>query len=192
MPDDKLKTPSNKYSQRGFTLTEMLIAIAIIGSLSTLVVVNISQLKSGSAVTYSSEEFSALLRQSQLWSLTGQTYSGTRPAGGWGIHIETCTAGSCTYFLFADTYPSTPNYTYDDGNDIKVQSVSLDATVGVSSISPINGNSIDIVFDTPSGSVYLNGTQVDDEAVIVFTHAQSGDQKTVRVNQVTGRIDIIN
>ncbi len=181
-----------KAIPKGFTLFEVLIAVAIIGTLSAMVVANLSRLQGGSTVVSEGEKFAAFLRQAQLWALTGQTYSGTRPSGGWGVHVETCSAGSCTYFIFADSYPGTPNRTYDEGSDGRAQDSVVDYKVFVSGVSPASGNSLDIVFDTPSGNVYLNGSQVSGDGIVTFTQSDTNSSKTVKINGKSGRIDIID
>lgn len=169
----------------------MLIALSIIALLSTLVIANFNGLRINSNLNSETEQLAALLRQTQLWALSGQTRGGTRPVGGWAMHIEECTVGSCKHVLFADTNPAgAPNRTYDSGLDELVGEYVLDPTVYVLSVFPNDAGALDIDFDSPYAGIYFNGTQNDTEAVIVLEHEKTGAQRTVRIDRESGRINL--
>lgn len=180
----------NLKKDKGFTLADLLVALGIIVILSGIIAVNFDNFRVVSSLDSDVEQISALLRQAQLWSLTGQTRSGVRPAGGWGVHLEECSAGSCTYFLFADLFPTDPpNRIYDAGNDEIVSNSAMDVLVGITALSPNSSGILDIVFDFPSADIYLNGGQVETESTITLTHTSSLDQGIITINRVSGRID---
>lgn len=183
---------SNKKNQQGFTVIEMMVGLAVIVMMSAIVAVRFDSIRSSTALDGDTELLSSAIRQAQLWSLTGQTRAGIRPAGGWGVHLEECIAQSCTYFIFADVFPSdTPNHTYDAGQDEKITDVSLDTTVFVSSVVPVGvASDLDIVFSIPSADTYLNGSLLLGEASIVLEHTQTGSTRTIRVDRISGRINV--
>ena len=182
----KLKLKNGK----GFTLADLLVGMAIIVILSGIIAVNFNNFRIVSGLDSDVEQISALLRQAQLWSLSGQTRNGVRPAGGWGVHFDECSAGSCTYFLFADLFPaSTPNRIYDPGSDEIVVEAVIDDLVEVTTLSPVLAVSLDIVFSFPAAEIYLNGTQIAAESTITLTHTSSLDQGIITLNRISGNIE---
>jgi len=175
----------------GFTIIEMLIALSIIALLSTLVIANFTSLRVNSNLNSETEQLGALLRQTQLWALSGQTRGGIRPVGGWALHVEECSVGSCKHILFADTNPAgVPNRIYDAGLDELASEYVLDPSINVISVFPSNAGVLDIDFDSPYAGIYFNGMQVDAEAVIVLEHEKTGAQRTVRIDRDSGRINL--
>jgi type II secretory pathway pseudopilin PulG len=173
----------------GFTIIDMLAALGIIVILSGIIATNFNNFRVASNLDSDVEQLSALLRQAQLWSLSGQTRNGVRPTGGWGVHLDECSAGSCTYFLFADLFPTgTANYVYDAGSDDIVSEGVMDNLVEITTLSPVSAASLDIVFSSPSAEIYLNGAQVEAASVITLTHTTSQDQGIVTINRLSGRI----
>ena len=93
--------------------------------------------------------------------------------------------------MFADMWPAgAPNRVYDVGNDEKVVDLVIDDSVEISSLNPNSGSLLDIVFSIPSAETYFNNAQVGTEAVIILKQVSSGDQRTIRVDQISGRINI--
>jgi prepilin-type N-terminal cleavage/methylation domain-containing protein len=185
----------HNLDNKGFTLLEMLTAISIIVLLSAVVAVNFRGFSSSSSLDSAVESVSSLIRQTQLWSLTGQTRGSDRPAGGWGVHLEECTQDNCTYFMFADMWPADPNppnRVYDEGEnkDEKVVDFALPNIIHFQSLSPKSSQSLDIVFDIPEAAVYFNNSQAETEATITLNNSISGDSKSIKVDQLTGRINI--
>ncbi len=182
----------NNQTPQGFTLIEMLVGLGIIVIMSSIVAVRFDSLRSSTALDGDTEELSSAIRQAQLWALTGQIRKGERPVGGWGIHINECVAPNCSYFIFADVSPSdSPNYKYDAGLDEKIVDITLDSTVFVSSVTPSGPSSdVDVVFSIPEAVTYINGSQVLSESSIVLEHTQTGSTRTIRVDRVSGRINV--
>lgn len=179
-------------NNEGFTLIELLVGLSIIVIMSAIVAVRFDSLRSSTALDGDAEHLSATIRQTQLWALTGQTRTGVRPAGGWGVYMEECTVPSCSYFIFADVYPAdSPNHTYDPGLDETMEDIQFDDAVFINTVTPNGaGGSLDVVFSIPDATAYVNGSQVSGEASIILEHSGTGNTRTIRVDRVSGRINV--
>lgn len=181
----------NQKSTHGFSAIDMLVAIAIVALFSAMVVSNYRNFRQTSNLKSESEKLSSLMRQAQIWALTGQTFEGVRPAGGWGVHTSQCVSGTCGFFIFADVFPAeAPNYMFDPGKDRKISEVSVDSFVSINSISPASSSAIDITFTFPNAETYLNGQQVDSTAVIELLQTNTNETQSVTLNRITNRIDL--
>jgi len=170
--------------QQGFTALELVIVAGIMAFLLVLVLSNFRGFEQRSALDGETDKLASVLRQAQIWSLTGQTSSATRYS--YGVHLSKCASGSCAYILFRDTETG-GNKLYDAGEE--VVSYTLPQGVYVDSLTPNISNQSDIVFLAPLGLVYINGAVSASEEAIVLKHT-TGRQKSVTVNRVSGQINV--
>lgn len=178
-------------SESGFTYFDLVVAMALIVIFSLLVVNNYSDFRQRSTLRSESEKLTSMVRKAQLWALTGQTRGGSRPAGGWGVHVEQCTTPPCSVFLYADTFPvSPPNHTYDAGNDEIVSETYTDGQIQIINVSPLSGTSLDLVFTSPTSTGYINGQQSDNQGLITLYHQYSYEMQQITVDRVTKRVSL--
>lgn len=93
----KFKLP---FFLTGFTLVELLIAIAIVGIITTIMVVNFWREGQRGELRQAAEVLASNLRKVQNMGMTGQSLGGSVPAGGFGIYFDK--AGPAEYKLFGD------------------------------------------------------------------------------------------
>src|SRR4030042_5264351 len=98
----RLKIPSK---QAGFSMTELIVVMAIASVIMTTIVVQQSQWNKRLAVNTQAYELALMIRQAQIYSLGVKEY--TAGAGdkfdiGYGVHIGRTGPLSDKYILFAD------------------------------------------------------------------------------------------
>ncbi|MFH0846007.1 MAG: prepilin-type N-terminal cleavage/methylation domain-containing protein [Patescibacteria group bacterium] len=100
-------------NQRGFSLMELLVTIAILMVVSGLVFFNQSQFNNSTLIENLAYEMSLAIRQAQSFGLQVKGI-GADFDNGYGVYFE---KDSDEFLIFSDTYPVTPNFVYDDGYD---------------------------------------------------------------------------
>lgn len=171
-------------NQRGFTALELIVVAGIMAFLMTIVLSNFHGFSQKTALDGETDKLASVLRQAQIWALTGQTTSAVRYA--YGVHLSICVSGSCTYILFKDSEAG-GNKLYNAGEEI--MSYVLPKGVFVDSLTPNVSNVSDLVFLAPLGVVYINGAVSANEESIVLKHT-TGRQKTITLNRVSGQINV--
>jgi len=174
----------------GFTLMELIVSLSIFGLLVTFSVVNFRGFERDITLDLRSEEIASLLRQAQLWSLTGQLRGGSRPPGGYGIRIDQCSTGPCTVIFFADFSPlgSGASRIYNALEDDEILVLNLPKHLIIENVSPdVN---LDILFSSPEAAGYIEGGQVEDFASFDITNSVSGTSRSILVDRVSGQIGL--
>jgi len=172
--------------QLGFNLIELIVAIAIFGIMATAVTVNLRRGgASGQEVQLQANNIASILRESQVKALSGEPFNGSVPTGGYGVRITECSTPPCAISLFADT---NNNFTYDSATE-EIQTVSLGRGVLIDSVSI--GSPLDIIFKPPRPFIcFGNECSGIGEVVITLTNPQGGGDRTITINQVSGRISL--
>lgn len=183
----KNKNVKNNF---GFSLAEMVVSAGIIAMISALVLANLHGSTQRSSLDNEAERLSSLIRQANINSLIGLTTNGVRPTGGYGLHVDTCTA-NCFYLLFADI---NGDHLYTSAADVIIQRFGmLDDAVYVNQfVLPPSGSpsSLDLVFVPPQGLVYINGVNTYAQATITLGFKASSYTKKIILNSQTGRVDL--
>ncbi|NMC51610.1 hypothetical protein GYA54_02695 [Candidatus Kuenenbacteria bacterium] len=181
---------------KGFTIAELVVAAGIIAMISVLVIANFRGSSQKAALDNEAERLSTILRQANINSLIGlTTSSGSRPPGGYGLHLSTCQA-NCSYLLFADGLGADHIYNSNDTNDILVQTFGMlddDVYINQVAITPTGGtppSSLDIAFVPPQGLVYINGSNTATGAQITIGFKNTNYTKTITLDVKSGRINI--
>jgi len=174
--------------QNGFTVLELMVVMGIMVMMLLLTIPNFQSFDKNQVLETEADKLFSVLRQAQVWALTGQTVGGARY--NFGVHFfSNCLPTACSYIFFKDDLTS-GNKRYDVGEAYDTGQSSFSKGVYVSASSP-NSNGLDIVFEVPDGAVYLNGAAAGEtNAQITLTSSLSGKTKTVTVNGSSGQINI--
>jgi prepilin-type N-terminal cleavage/methylation domain-containing protein len=87
-------------SQKGFTLVELLVSLAIFTVITTLAVVNNAQFNSSILLTNLAYEIGLSVRQAQFYGIAVRRSSTSAFDAGYGVHFDL--ADPRTYYLFED------------------------------------------------------------------------------------------
>lgn len=151
-----------KAANQGFSLTELIVSIAIIGMVATLFVVNYRAAERQYRLNGAMDQLVSDMRLVQSYALGAKKSNGQVPVGGWGIHF---TASSNQYRLFADSGPANPGV-FDAGNgDVVVRTVTLpssikvDGTTGGLAVDGVAATYATVTFlpPDPQTKVYADG-----------------------------------
>ena len=178
-----------KHNQKGFTVLELIIVSAIMVMLLTLVTVNFKGFDNKSVLDSESDKLFSVLRQAQIWSLTGHLQNGERYS--YGVYFEECsTTETCSYFLFTDL---DGDKVYDLGEGYKQGEYKMIKGAYVSSLVIEGSTSIDelsVVFEPPLGTIYFNGLEDYDSADVILKHITYDAEQVIKVNRISGQINI--
>jgi len=167
---------------------ELIVVGGIVVIISVMFLVNFRGTENKFALENEAEKIASILRQAQMLTLIGQTSGGDRH--NYGVHISTCTSGSCPYYLFGDEKEA-GNKTYDaDEEDNGGFGHNILKGVYVSSVAPGAGTDLDVVFEVPLGTIYFNGAAVGETATITLEHALFDGIKNIIINRSSGQIEI--
>ena len=132
--------------EKGVSLIELLITVTV---MSILLAVSFWGYKDrGRELAFERAvfNFTTKLEQVREMAMSAQEVGTERPEGGYGVHF---TIGN-SYIIFVDSFADKV-YT---AADTVVDTVSLEEGTGISALSD---TPLDIVFEPPSPSVYING-----------------------------------
>jgi prepilin-type N-terminal cleavage/methylation domain-containing protein len=185
--------------QAGFSLSELIVVIAIIGLLSTLVVVNFNQQRAQRSLVIAQNELVTNIRKTQSYALSSR---------------KTSTGESPEYYLM-NFYPSANYYSiasisngnyYDESEIIRL---SDKVTLFEAKVNGSITSCIQIIFAVPFGKTYIYGSDdVCDDSImqvladpiqisdlanrtggITLTHPQVKANKSVNIYGLSGRIE---
>jgi len=176
--------------KKAFTLIELMVVIAISAAVATMVFSNMRSGGRSGDVNASAEKLGGVIKQAQMMSLSGKLIDESRPAGGYGLYIDTSTNPD-SYILFADIF-DVNNYKYDSGNDTIIQTIELGEQISISTVSGYS-----IIFRPPRGNIYVSiGTGISgallegsESVLISLEHLDANFYAYVRVNS-QGEIDV--
>jgi len=190
-------------NNRGFTLVELTVVIAIIVLLSGIVLTNYRVGEKGYALLRSAQKLAQDLRTTEKMAMASEILPsnfdgvGGFPNGGYGIYFEN---NSNSYILFADCdndkeydaicpplncanncAEATPSTPYPE----KIKELSLEEKIKISNLYP--SSPLSITFLPPDPVIKIKPEPFDNLAIITLT--QNGQIKTVKTNTV-GLIEI--
>lgn len=200
-----------KRPLKGFTLIEMLISLSIFGVITGIVIANFRAGQQGDELRISGQLVASTMRRAQTAALGGEEINyckgGTDNlevclsgddadcAGGvcdpdiprgYGIHFTTADDGKRMMTYFADT---DGDRIFDETEIVSQRAVSSGEFIEISSLVPLSGNRLDIVFVPPKPTVYFNGTTVDALAKVTLRHITTGAFREVMINRISGQIN---
>jgi len=189
------KNNNNNISNKGFTLAEVLIVIAIMLFLFPMVLTNYNTGDKQFSLYRSAHDLAQDLRSAQEMAMTGVQFDESFPAGGYGLFFE---VNKNSYILFADCdgdnkydasgiATSCAEASSESGGSYpeKIQDLSLESGVIISSITP--SSPLTIVFFPPIPVITIRPQPSSNEAVIELM--LGGRSKVVTINTV-GLIDV--
>ena len=166
---------------RGFTLLELTVVIAIIILLSGLVLTNYRVGEREYALLRSAQKLAQDLRTIEKMATASETLpakcGGEFPAGGYGIYFVTA---SSSYILFADC---DGNGEYDLGPE-KIEEISLESKIKIFALSS-DPSPLNITFFPPDPTIIIKPSA--NPATITLKN--DGKTKTVKIN-TAGLIEI--
>lgn len=169
--------------KHGFTLVELLVAIAIFGLISAAAVANLRGSNPNAVLRQQAGNAASFIRQAQVQAMSGEPFAGSVPVGGYGVYVELCAVPPCALTLFAD---QNANFEMEAPAEV-VQTINLGSAVTVEAIS--TGNPSAILFRPPSGAACFNDACSDaGTASITFGARGTDNLQTVGVNQISGQI----
>lgn len=156
-------------NKRGFTLTELIITISIIGIILAVVIPSYRNSQDAKALSFGVYQIKDDIRAVQSYSNHLKMFDGVFPKGGYGIKFS---SDSDSYIIFADIANLK---TYDTTEEVEV--VKLPKNVKTTN----NGNNdLTIVFEPPYGKIYINqNIPVSDNEVEI--KLPSGLTKTITI-----------
>ncbi|MDO8574969.1 MAG: prepilin-type N-terminal cleavage/methylation domain-containing protein [bacterium] len=151
---------------RGFTLIEMLVVLAITVIITGVVIFNIGAERQNSALMRSAQKLSLDLRRAQNFSLSSKVFKNLGVPCGWGAHFNGI--GSDSYIIFADL---AVNQNCSDRDFIRAangsedfETINLESGITVSSLS--SGLS-DVVFTPPDPTVTFMPNQTSANITLI-------------------------
>ena len=187
MERNKLNKKERRESRRGFTLTELLVVMAIFGLLLLLVVINFQYGNKNADLRDSATELIQNIRMLQSWASSGKEIrvcgNGIDenkpcdlnencdgdcdqyliPTGGYGIKLLDTEAVK-SYQLFIDVDGCER---CDDGEELVNGIISLKGNVIIKELA-IDGTTsfvkADLIFQPPTSKIYLNANCIDENS----------------------------
>lgn len=145
-----------KIKNRGFSLLEMTVVLAIVAIMTAIVLMNLPQMKGGLSIDVVAQEIAIYIRGAQVYSratkASGQDYNS------YGLHFD---QGLAKFFLWADDGDIDTIKYYEDGQDLKSENYELPAGFKISKLFCSDGNpldSLDIMFRLPDPEAYFSET----------------------------------
>jgi len=157
-------------NSKGVTLIEVLITVTMIVILLSASFWGYKQRGRELELNRSVLEVISNIEKVREMAMSGQTQSGSRPEGGFGIHFV---QASGDYVIFVD---ANQNKLFDSGEEI--ETLELTEQMVFSFVSP--SNPLDIVFIPPSPDVFINTAKTTAEIVLNY----AGNTKKITVNSV--------
>lgn len=198
---------------KGFTLTELLFSIAIMGVLSTIVLANFHRGQYSNDLQAAADKMVGNIRRMQNLAMAGAVVTPPWdptlqivPPGGFGIEFRD--EGAPSYVTFADVLTfgnpcktGVANEAYDYGhnlplppcNDVLVEggNVKLENRITVSKVYYCNFNGhqpYNIMFKPPQPIPYLDGAIAPATFQITLTSSRTGQSRTVYIDATSGLV----
>jgi len=169
------------YQKNGFTIIEMIVAVAIISIMAVLILANYNQGRSQLSVDGVAQALMVDLRQAQSMALAGALTNGKY--GGYGIYSVSTTQ----YDLFFNENIENNGcqkdgfeYSNSGSNGLLIKRVSLPNNITIS----FNNNNVNNVFFAPPQPKTCIGNDANNESMTIsLTDNSSGAKKTITVTK---------
>jgi len=193
------KFVSNPIKERGITLIEIIVAIAIITLFSMILLADYPKIRRQFALSRSTYKLAQDLRKTQDLGLSGVQIAGIQ-AKGYGIYISFEEDKNKEYIIYADNCPVTPaepDYEYTIGgdcNDSIIETVDIsqaEREVYIKEIIRIDGNQTSINFNPPNPDIVINNIRSNESSIgiVLALSSDSSSTRTVYIN-TSGLIEV--
>ncbi len=159
-------------SGRGFTLIEMVVALAIAAIISALVIGNLGAARFRLALTRSTQRLSLDLHRVESDSLTSREFKAAGVPTGWGMHFYG--AGSTGYTVFADV--NADNTRASDGSE-DLESFNFEPGILMTS-----SNITDVVFIPPDPTIMFAPPAITNAELVIIT-VDGSLSRTININK---------
>ncbi|OGF24915.1 hypothetical protein A2331_06125 [Candidatus Falkowbacteria bacterium RIFOXYB2_FULL_34_18] len=189
----KPEHPFSPDGERGYTLAEMIVSVAIIAIIASIILANFSEFRKGGDVAMAAQLLSSDIRTAQGHALSIRKHKNdvdtASPVGSWGIYLAN---SFDEYYIYGDLNQDS---NYNGGaeldkaiplpKNIIINQIQLSATGIV-----LNAN---ILFEPPRPDTILNtaGAGAEDSIQVELKDITSGETKRVVVNKF-GLVDVQN
>jgi len=160
----------------GFALIEILVVLFISLTILGIAIFNYHSGRGKYNLDDAINELATNIRQTEHWSISGKTYQGNFPQGGYGIFFTKTNPSS--YTIFAD---SSQDHNYQPSEEVEV--ISLPPHIEILSLSP--SSPLNIVFQPPWPDIYVNSS-TSTSATIILRDTTTGSTKSITVNPQGG------
>lgn len=153
-------------NSKGFTLIEVLIAIAIVSILSGVFVLNIPKTDKTFKFEQRVREIAQELKGVREWALSLKSFNGNEVSG-YGIRFDKSSGGN-KIIIYVD---SDGNNAYQPSDDT-VKEINLNSDniyISEIKVDDITENEADIFFKSPQPTIYIDGAQLDKEIEVFLT-----------------------
>ena len=136
---------------KGFTLIEMMVVLAITGIVAAMVFANMRAGGRYMDTNSAAEKLGGVIKQAQMMALSGKRIGGSRSDQGYGVYLDTVTNPDYdSYILFANTSnPEGHEYEYD-ASDTIIQTFNFMDELSLTT------DYTSIIFIPPYGTVYVS------------------------------------
>ena len=181
--------------QQGFTLIEIIVAIAIIAIIPAIVIPNFPQARLQFALSRTAYSFAKDVRRAQAMALSAVPYTdslgASQPISGYGIQINLASGsglGNKKYIIYADKQPGNAEY---DTADYTVGTYETESGIVIKEIQNVVGSSASINFAPPKPDTTIISLASGQTAItVVFAFENDPSRtKTVSIN-LSGLIEV--
>jgi len=173
------------YQKNGFTIIEMIVAVAIISIMAVLILANYNQGRSQLSVDGVAQALMADLRQAQSMALAGALTNDKY--GGYGIYSDNTTQYDLFFNENIENNGCQKNgFEYSDSgsNGLLIKRVSLPNNITISFYDSNNNSVFDNVFFAPPQPKTCIGNDANNESMTIsLTDNSSGAKKTITVTK---------
>jgi len=190
-------------TQRGFTLIEMMVVVAIIVLITGIVLANNNRFGGEVLLQNLAYDMALSIREAQVYGISVQRFNGTFGSA-YGMHFQADSGtGPSTYVLFADALtPADGLYECPSPgtSDCElVDSTTISAGYEIQSLcaTPPTGSEVcdlpdlDVTFKRPEPDAYIRTTQYSglNQSARIILQSPKGDTKTI-VIETNGQISV--
>jgi len=185
-----------KKPRNGFTLTELLVVILIVGMLATIVIIDFRRGKMRDDLRYSAQQLAASLQEAQNLAMTGRVTGSDVPEGGYGIVLDTVEPSEFKIFADQDN-----NHIYEAGSDdlVEGETIMLADRVTLIEIEKVadgsNFSHLNITFPLLEHSPFLcQEADCSDQGfdlLLTLEHSTLAETKQVKLYGLTGQVELL-